>query len=107
MNDQKLRGAMGLAMRAGKCVSGDFAVEKAVKSGGAMLVLLDSGASQNTRKKCRDMCAHHGINCIELANMAASIGKHGRMVAAITDGNFANMIQLAHASLDAEGNAKE
>lgn len=36
-------------MKAGKIASGDFSVEKAVRSGTAKLVMLDESASENTK----------------------------------------------------------
>ena len=39
---KKLRGALGLAMKAGKCAAGDFACEKLIKGSGARLALLDA-----------------------------------------------------------------
>ena len=37
-----LRSAIGFAMKAGKLASGDFSVDKAVRSGRAKLVIFDS-----------------------------------------------------------------
>lgn len=45
----KLNNSIGLAMKAGKIASGDFSVEKAVRSGTAKLVMLDESASENTK----------------------------------------------------------
>ena len=45
---------LGLAMRAGKIVTGDEAVLKAVRSSEAKLVVLAGDASDNTQKKFRD-----------------------------------------------------
>ena len=42
--DAKLNNSIGLAMKAGKIASGDFSVEKAVRSGTAKLVMLDESA---------------------------------------------------------------
>ena len=42
---------LGLAMKAGKVSSGEFATEQAVKSGSAYLVILAETASANTQKK--------------------------------------------------------
>ena len=47
---------LGLAARAGKVVSGEFAVEKSVKSGKTFLVLVAEDASANTKKNFSDMC---------------------------------------------------
>lgn len=42
---------LGLATRAGKLISGEEIVLKAIRSGEAKLVLLAGDASDNTRKK--------------------------------------------------------
>ena len=91
-NQQKLYGALGLSRRAGKCIAGDFAVEKAVKSGTAGLVVLDSSVSDATRKRYQTMCSGRGIDCIEVSDMGAAIGKPGGKIAAITDQRFIHMI---------------
>ena len=50
---------LGLAARAGKVVSGEFAVEKSVKSGKTFLVLVAEDASANTKKNFSDMCTYY------------------------------------------------
>lgn len=42
---------LGLAMKAGKVVSGEFAVDKSIKDGSAWLVIIASDASDNTYQK--------------------------------------------------------
>ena len=54
---------LGLAMKAGKVSSGEFATEQAVKSGSAYLVILAETASANTQKKFRNMCAYYKVPC--------------------------------------------
>ena len=49
MNIRKELSLLGLAMKAGKVVSGEFATEKAVKGKTAFLVLIAEDASENTR----------------------------------------------------------
>ncbi len=101
MKDEALRSALGLAQRAGKLLSGDFACEKAVKSGKALLVALDAGASEATRLRYAGMCARAGIQCLCVEDMDAAIGRSGRRVAAVTDGGFARMIlQKTHGGVD-------
>lgn len=95
MDEARLRSAAGFAMRAGHCVAGDFACEKAVKSGKARVVLLDAAASENTKERYHGMCERAGIPCLELESMGSAIGKYGRMVAAVTDGGFARMLAEA------------
>ena len=46
---------LGLAQKAGRIASGEFATEKAVRSGRANLILLTEDASANTQKKITDM----------------------------------------------------
>ena len=46
----KILSLVGLAMKAGKVVSGEFSTEKAVKEGKASLVIVAEDASDNTKK---------------------------------------------------------
>ena len=48
---------LSLAAKAGKVASGEFSVEKAVKSRKAYLVLVADDASENTKKLFRNMCS--------------------------------------------------
>lgn len=95
----KLKNAVGLSMRAGKCASGAFSVEKLVRAGKAQLVLLDAAAAENAKKRYADACRTHGVPMILVPDAGGMIGKDGRMVLAITDKNFANMIIGAYAAL--------
>ncbi len=95
MDEARLRSSLGFAMRAGHCLSGDFACEKAVKSGKARVILLEAGASANTKERYHGLCERAGIPCIELGEMGSAIGKYGRMVAAVTDSGFARMLAEA------------
>ena len=98
MNEAKLRGAMGFAMRAGKCIAGDFACERAVKRGNARLVLLDTAASAATQERYSGLCERAGIPRVGVQDMGRAIGKDGRMVAVVTDARFVQMILDASAS---------
>ena len=101
-DEGKLRGAMGLAMKAGKCAAGDFVCEKLVKSGEARLAALDASASANTKERYRGMCERAGIPLLEMEQMGDAIGKPGRMIAAFTDEGFAKMIASAYAAVHRE-----
>lgn len=86
---------LGLAMRAGKIVTGDEAVLKAVRSSEAKLVVLAGDASDNTQKKFRDKCGTYDIPLViafHRDELGASIGKDQRVVLAVTDKGFAEMI---------------
>ncbi|ETT53708.1 50S ribosomal protein L7Ae/L30e/S12e/Gadd45 [Paenibacillus sp. FSL R7-269] len=86
---------LGLAMRAGKIVTGDEAVLKAVRSSEAKLVVLAGDASDNTQKKFRDKCGTYDIPLViafHRDELGASIGKDQRVVLAVTDKGFAEMV---------------
>ena len=107
--ETRLWNAMGFAMKAGKMAAGEFAAEKALKSGAAKLVIVDTEASENTKKQWRDACAFRGVPLIEAASAGRAIGKPNRMTAACTDGNFSKMILRAYeeyVSADEEGRAE-
>ena len=79
---------LGLAMRAGQLSFGEDGVRKAIASGAAALVLLDAGASDNTKKRMRDSCAYYGVPLMETAagRLGEAVGKPGRMSAAVARG---------------------
>ena len=93
--NSKLSSAIGFAMKAGRLKSGDFVTEKLLRAKGAKIALIDTTASNNTKDKYRDMCAHNNTELIEVEALGRWIGKPGRMVAAVTDEAFAQMIRRA------------
>ncbi len=105
MQGQKLSNAIGLAMKAGKCQSGDFSVEKLVRAGNAKLVILDSEASQATKERYRRLCERMQTPLLLAEQAGQAIGKPERIVLAITDPGFSAMIQNAAVELAAKRNA--
>ena len=92
MNMRKELSLLGLAAKAGKIVSGEFATENAVKAGKAFLVLTAEDASDNTKKKFRDMCTFYQVPFYSLGTkeeLGIAIGKEYRASLALTDENFA------------------
>jgi ribosomal protein L7Ae-like RNA K-turn-binding protein len=92
---QAVLNRLGLAFRAGKLVSGDESVLKAIRSGAAELVIVAADASANAHKKYRDKCASYGVPIVAFADrsqLGASIGKPERVVLAVTDPGFAGLI---------------
>ena len=51
MNQQKLMSILGLAQKAGKVASGDFAVQGAIRSGKAKLLIIAAETSESTKKE--------------------------------------------------------
>ena len=88
---------LGLCMRAGRIVSGQEACVDLARSGEAALVLMDSSASENTRKRITDACHSHNAALYELSEGALghAIGKKGRMVVALkADGMSQKLLSL-------------
>lgn len=84
-------------MKAGKIASGEFASEKAVKSGDAYLVILSEDASQNTKKKFQNMADWRSVPTeiyLDKQSLGRYIGKGERSVLAVLDKNFAGMISM-------------
>ena len=79
---------LGLAMRAGALTTGEDGVKKAIASGKALLVLVDEGASANTRKLFADACAHYGVplHMTQRERLGLAMGKPGRMSVAVGRG---------------------
>ena len=59
MIQNKALSMISLATKAGKTVSGEFCTEKEVKTGRAALVIVAGDASENTKKKFRNMCDYY------------------------------------------------
>jgi len=93
----KLLNAIGLSMKAGKCKSGDFTVEKLVRAEKAKLVILDSDASPSTKERYVRLCESRNIPILFADQVGFAIGKPGRIILAVTDDGFTAMIQRAAA----------
>ena len=98
--EQKLFSVLGFAMKAGKVRSGELSVEKAVKSGRAKLVAIDSGISRQSRARWQAVCDSCGIPLITADRLGRAIGKEAHMVACIADNGFAQMVLRAYKILD-------
>ena len=87
--------ALGLAQKAGKVASGDFAVRSALKSGKAKLLVVATDAAPNSKKDMYYLAEVAGVTVVELFTrdeLGFAIGKAKRTALAITDTNFAKMI---------------
>ncbi|MBQ4068430.1 MAG: ribosomal L7Ae/L30e/S12e/Gadd45 family protein [Lachnospiraceae bacterium] len=84
----KVYSLIGIATKAGKTVSGEFSVERAVKDGKAVVVVIAEEASDNTKKMFTNMCSFYNVPLYiygtkdELGN---AMGKQMRASMAITD----------------------
>ena len=94
-NMQKIHSLLGIAMRAGKLVSGEDGTMVDLKKGKLNLVIVAEDASNNTKKLFKDKSSFRHVNCIELStksDLGISIGKDSRAVIGIKDIGFANKI---------------
>ena len=103
MKNNRVLSLIGLATKAGKTVSGEFSTEKSVKTGKGLLVIVAEDASENTKKKFRNMCSFYEVPLYILSDketLGHSMGKEFRASLAVQDWNFAQAIMKA---LDGEG----
>ena len=103
MVKNKVLSLIGLATRSRNVVSGEFATEKAVKSGKAYLVIVSEDASDNTQKKFRNMCEFYKVPYYLFGTMEKnghSMGKQDRSSLAVTNEGFADSIQKHLNDLD-------
>lgn len=84
----KILSLIGIATKAGKTVSGEFSVEKAVKEGKAVMVIVAEEASDNTKKMFTNMCKYYEVPLYIYGTkeeLGRAMGKQMRASMAITD----------------------
>jgi ribosomal protein L7Ae-like RNA K-turn-binding protein len=87
---------LGMAMRAGKIITGEEMVIDAVRRGEAKLVIVAEDAAFNTGKKVGDKCSTYRVPLYQYGSreqLGASIGKESRVVIAVNDAGFAKMLK--------------
>ena len=92
----KILSMVGMAMKAGKVVSGEFSTGKAVKTGKAFLVIVSEAASDNTKKMFRNMCSYYEVPMYVYGtkeDLGHSMGKEFRASLAVTEEGFAKSIE--------------
>ena len=95
MANDKVLSYLGLATKAGKIQSGEFSTEKSVKCGKAALVIVAEDASDNTKKKFKNMCSFYEVPCFVYGTKVAlgdCIGKEFRASLALEDPGFCKAI---------------
>ena len=94
--NKRLLSMLSICQKAGKIVSGEFAVEKALQDGSALYIIIANDASENTKKKFENKCFYYNVENIiygEKDILSHSIGKVNRTVFAILDEGFYNKIK--------------
>lgn len=95
MNDKKIFSMLGLAKKAGYTQGGEFLAEKAVKSFKAHVVIVAGDASDNTKKKFRDMCSFYKVPCYEFGDkdsLGHALGNETRASIAIIDAGMSKKL---------------
>ena len=87
---------ISLAKKAGKIASGGFQTEEAVKKGKACAVIISVEASENTKKKFRNMCTFYKVPFHVYGRkeeLGAAIGCEFRASLAILDRGLAASVE--------------
>ena len=96
MKQNKMLSLVSLATKAGKTVSGEFSTEKAVKDFTAELVIVAEDASDNTKKKFKNMCDFYEVPIYfygDKDTLGHAMGKEFRASLAVLDAGFAKGIK--------------
>lgn len=91
MLKNRLFSNLGLAQKAGKIVSGEFATENAVKNFTAHMVIVAEDASDNTKKKMTNMTDFYEVPIYFFGTkeeLGHCIGKEYRSMLAVLDAGF-------------------
>ena len=106
MNHSKVQQFLGLAQRAGKLITGEELVVKAVRAKQVHLVILAGDASENTRKKLTDKSRTYSVPIRMFADryrLGQYIGKEQRVVIGVKDHGFAREL-MKYMEQDEGGN---
>ncbi len=98
--NQRTRGMLGFAMRAGKLLIGTEIVCKAMAKGDVKLALVSTGASDGTKKKIASKCEFYSIRTIQIDistdDLGSLLGKsYSPAVIGVVDDGFAKEIAKA------------
>lgn len=95
LKSSKALSLVSLATKAGKTASGEFCTEKEVKTGMAELVIVAEDASDNTKKKFKNMCNFYEVPIYfygDKDTLGHAMGKEFRAMVAVTDAGSAKGI---------------
>lgn len=95
---RRIRFVLGMAQKAGKLVSGDFAVKTALKTGKVKMLVIAEDAAENTKKELKHLAETVKVEVVEILTaetMGTAIGKERRVCGAFLDDNFTKMLRNA------------
>lgn len=87
MNETRVMGMLGLALRARQAALGADTCERMIRSGKCGVLLIDGDASENTRRKAEGWCRKSGTRMVILpAGMIGQTTGKGHMMIAVAEG---------------------
>ena len=91
MNERKLAGLLGFAVKARQAAAGADACRTLIRSGKCGVLLLDDGAGPNTRKRAEELCERNGtpLRILPEGMIGEATGRDN-MVLALQKGSFAD-----------------
>ena len=93
MDEWRMKGLMGLCVRAGQAAFGEEGCRKVIEKGQCGILLMDGGISTNSRKRYEDLCERTGTRTAILPEglLWDATGKPGAAMA-VKEGSFAEQI---------------
>ncbi len=93
MDEKRLKGLLGLAVRAGQAVFGEDGCRKAIRNGNGGMLLLDVKASENTRRRYEAACSFNGTRMVILPEglLGEATGKPGAAMY-LKEGSFKDQV---------------
>jgi len=93
MDERRMKGLMGLCVRAGQAVFGEDGCRKAIEKGRCGILLADGNISENSRKRYEDLCERTGtrMGLLPPGMLAEATGKPGAAMA-VKPGSFSEQI---------------
>ena len=93
MDERRLKGLMGLCVRAGQAVFGEDGCRKTISTGRCGILLADGEISENSRKRYEELCERTGtrMELLPPGLLAEATGKPGAAMAVKT-GSFSEQM---------------
>ena len=93
MDERRMKGLMGLCVRAGQAVFGEDGCRRSVSAGQCGLLLLDGGISGNSLKRYEELCEYTGTRMALLSPglLEEATGKPGAAMA-VKEGSFSEQM---------------
>ena len=93
MNERRIKGLMGLCVRAGQAVFGEDGCRRTIAAGQCGILLADGEISENSRKRYEELCEYTGTRMALLSPglLEEATGKPGAAMA-VKEGSFSEQL---------------